>query len=659
MNVVIVASKADVPIMRHTVGDLIRIMKTDRICVITSVSEIDDSVKTDLDRISNKSIDWLEEDTIYPGLSFDSVKDEITQVLGYEPVKSRIGWYFQQFLKMAYSYYMEEDEYFQIDADVLVLKELPVIGKDGKPVFITRTEYNKPYFDTIKVLFGLEKQTEKSFISETMYFKTSIMREIIEKISSNDAIDGDCFWKKIIHAIEPKAIEGSGFSEYETYGTYVSAFYPGLYDAITVPSLRDGKRLLGVDAGSEVKEWASGSYYYAGLEKWDRESPALIKLNNSPVFRSICSAKTEAFTVRNIRRVTDFINQHHRFSIRLAAGRIINRMKNRYRYIRGSVCYREEDAKTDIVGTDRCMVLIHTGTRPIPDYIVDCLEQIRLFSNLPVFVIYSRSKVLSDNICKMCDVVYLEDIPISKEHIEFYKRLASHRSMFDNFFQAALERFFVLHEAMHYLQLKNVIHMENDILLYEDAEVLIDRMKGFYSDISVPRMNENACMASVMFVPDEDKLKGFLEYILDHIYDRGANDMNLLARYMIEKGHPAMPVATETYVKKYGLSDKKGNKPDKDRENDYWIGSEELGGIMDAAPLGQFIGGIDKVHTGGESSVGFINDAAMIDSSKMEIRWKQEERGLIPYSNTGDEECRILNLHIHSKELKKYRSDRV
>ncbi len=301
MDILIVASDADLPVLSSTLEDLIRHMSPSGIKIVTNVRAIDSDLVKALNGISSGIIKWIDEDGMYPGLTFASVKEELASILGFEPARNRTGWYFQQFLKIAYAFNEDEDEYFQLDADVLLLRPLPLYDGDI-PCFFVRKEYNKTYFETMDKLLHIEKQIPLSFISETMLFKTEIMREIIKTIGENEDVYGDSFWKKILHAIPHDMVNGPGFSEYETYGTYTMTRYPGTYKIKEIPSLRSGKRILGSNPSPVVKKWASKGYVYAGIEKWDKESPAWTRLAGSSLFRCICPVSLAAFLDRNISR---------------------------------------------------------------------------------------------------------------------------------------------------------------------------------------------------------------------------------------------------------------------------------------------------------------------------------------------------------------------
>ncbi len=303
MDILIVASDADIPVLEYTIEDLTANMKPSGIKIVTNTGMVDAGIRSLLDEKAEGIIEWIDEDDLYPGLTFAAVKDELTRIMGKEPRRNRTGWYFQQFLKMAYAFRVDEDAYFQMDADVLVLKPLPLTDGD-RPCFFVRKEHNRTYFETMRRLLGIDKQIDMSFISETMLFDTGIMKEMIGKIEDAKGSEGEGFWRKILNAIDPLKIDGSGFSEYETYGTYTVSNYPGLYSIKHIPALRNGKRLLGIAPSAQVKEWAAKSYYYTGMEKWDREFPFWKKINNSPITRTIVPARFEAFVDRNLCRIS-------------------------------------------------------------------------------------------------------------------------------------------------------------------------------------------------------------------------------------------------------------------------------------------------------------------------------------------------------------------
>ena len=151
----------------------------------------------------------------------------------------RSGWYIQQFIKMQYSKICTKPYYLIWDADTMPLKNIQMFNDSGKPFFDVKTEYHRPYFITMKKLLpDLGKQHNFSFISEHMIVRKQFMNELIDKIQSCSSIKGDSWYEKVINAIDSKDLRKSGFSEFETYGTFVQKYYPQVYEIRKWKSLR-------------------------------------------------------------------------------------------------------------------------------------------------------------------------------------------------------------------------------------------------------------------------------------------------------------------------------------------------------------------------------------------------------------------------------------
>ena len=346
-----------------------------------------------------------------------------------------------------------------------------------------------------------------------------------------------------------------------------------------------------------------------------------------------------------------------KFSVRLTVRREHNRLRNLYSYIREPRTRSTFRVSGVPKGADGCIVLTHSGTRPIPEYASDCIEQIRLFSDIPIYFVCGRDKNIPDRISRNVHVVYIEDVPVSGKHLEFYRKLSSFRSKYDNFFQHTSERFFILEEVIRSLNLKNVIHMENDILLYEDAGILVEKIGKYFNDITVPRMSERYCMAAVMYIPDAGSLERFLDYVLEHVLDKGTNDMIMLAGYLREKDLKPLPIINKGYVEKYGLVNKEGDRAPCEHLDEFTLFTEELGGFFDPAPIGQYLGGTDQKPKGVTDNAGYENVKSYVDISLLNIRWENEKEGLIPFMYWNGKKYKIYDLHIHCKELNRFRSD--
>lgn len=224
---------------------------------------------------------FLDEESL---LNINNIKSTFSLRCNSQEDKKRCGWYIQQFIKMAYSRVCGDDYYLLWDSDTIPVKRIDLFDEKGRPYLDYKSEYYKDYFDTMgRLLPGYTKSFRGSFIAEHMLVSTLHMRDLIEKIESNSDIDGCSFGEKVINAVDKESLPKSGFSEFETFGTFIYNNYIDQYTLRRWSSLRHGaffypqNRTLRL----EETEWLSQNFHAVSFEKKDRLS----------LFNSIVSKK--------------------------------------------------------------------------------------------------------------------------------------------------------------------------------------------------------------------------------------------------------------------------------------------------------------------------------------------------------------------------------
>lgn len=228
-NALIMTTAADYRRLRANYHRLVNYIPAKRICFVGS-SEVGELV--DASDLGDK-VRFINENDILP---FDAVhtvmKNRMEPLLqGRELPRGVTGWYYQQFLKMQYACICPDTYYMVWDGDTVPCASFAMFQEELQvPYLDLKHEFHVNYFDTIeKLLPGMHKCIEPSFISEHMLISSEIMRNLIEDIEKAELIDGTYFWEKILHAIDVDKIQEGSFSEFETYGTYVCFKYPSAY----------------------------------------------------------------------------------------------------------------------------------------------------------------------------------------------------------------------------------------------------------------------------------------------------------------------------------------------------------------------------------------------------------------------------------------------
>lgn len=171
-----------------------------------------------------------------------------------------------------------------------------------------------------------------------------------------------------------------------------------------------------------------------------------------------------------------------------------------------------------------------------------------------------------------------------------------------------------------------IIHLESDVYLYATKDEFI-RYQFAQDFISYPRLSPTRGIASILYSPNLTTLEGFLKNLKRILIEnnRITNDMDLLGSAL------NMALAKEL-----------NSVPGVDGE------STERNLIFDGAALGQYLLGVDPVHTLGLVVAGYQNSDYPIDLSK--TRWSIPKPGKIVISYM-EKTYQVMSIHAHSKEI--------
>jgi hypothetical protein len=276
------------------------------------------------------------------------------------------------------------------------------------------------------------------------------------------------------------------------------------------------------------------------------------------------------------------------------------------------------------------VVLVHIGDT-LPTYITDCIQQLRYVTSVPIHVLIAHQHIeaLEKSVGTDIHTMGLEDIPKTGIHYEFIKKT----SLSQGFWRSASERFFYLYEYCLLKNLEHVIHIENDNLVYHDFSKYINifSTKPLWAVFDA----EKRCIPSFVYIRNASAIEELAKFFLAG-YD--TNDMETIA--MFRAYNPdfigCLPIITN-YVA--------------DIPNRYTEHANTFGVLFDGAAVGQYIGGIDKIHNKNDTA-GFINETTVFQCDKATVEWRHADGLRVPYLNG----LPLVNLHIHSKELHRWMS---
>lgn len=258
------------------------------------------------------------------------------------------------------------------------------------------------------------------------------------------------------------------------------------------------------------------------------------------------------------------------------------------------------------------MIVLLVSVGVFQEYITDNITQL-LKLDFKVHVITEKS-----NFDKLDNkVTKVDSDSLDVEYFDNKSRLdRSHRN---GFWHNASKRLFLVYEYMKSIDLRNVIHLENDVLVYSNLDYKFDNKMYLTMDA------ENRCIPGIVYIPSYE----FIEKLVKN-YNFSQNDMQNMSSFYHRN---------KDIVKTFPIIDHRFPA------GMYNENFNEFNSIFDAAAMGQYLGGVDPRNIPGDTT-GFVNETCVVKYDKYKFNWV---RG-VPF--LGD--VPINNLHIHCKNLKKF-----
>lgn len=214
----------------------------------------------------------------------------------------------------------------------------------------------------------------------------------------------------------------------------------------------------------------------------------------------------------------------------------------------------------------------------------------------------------------------------------------------NKFWTLTSARFFYIYEYMKQYDVDNsnnkitdVIHLENDVLIYHNIDEIINKIDKNYMYIPFDTYTRN--VASILYIPNTEIYKKILDE-----YDFNKNDMynfsqikektNLIKNFPIFSNEIDNLTAEEKFV-----------------SENFEIFNNEY--IFDGAAIGQYLGGIDPKNTS-KNTIGFVNETCVVKYNKYKIWFETINNNKIPYIELNNKKIKIFNLHIHCKKLENF-----
>ena len=271
------------------------------------------------------------------------------------------------------------------------------------------------------------------------------------------------------------------------------------------------------------------------------------------------------------------------------------------------------------------IILYHSNT-PIPQHLRDCVTKIKQYSNIPIYLLTDSNDgidgVETCNINQYSDFNWLNGL----EYFNGYD--------LPQMWKTSCYRLFYIKKLMEEKNLSQVLHFDNDVLLYESPETIIQKISEKYDNFAITAHTNNEVVFGMSYIRNADSIKPLIDYLQNQLtinfstlknkYDGFPNEMRLISAYQGWQPLPILPSGLTEY--RY--------------TNNY----EHFNSVFDPSSYGQHIGG-----TWAEKRPGWFGThqeiGKFIGNGKIKVIFENRNPYLIYEGNR----IKINNLHIHSK----------
>ncbi len=277
------------------------------------------------------------------------------------------------------------------------------------------------------------------------------------------------------------------------------------------------------------------------------------------------------------------------------------------------------------------LIFIYVSNK-LPEYIYYSLNFASKNSGLDVLLLTNITE-FSKKIKIDFSILNIDSFYNDTQYQKFLNKTTLNIEFWDGFWVKAYERFFILNQWLEFTGNNQVFHAECDNLIFNISELGM-RLDGLGSGLFVPRDGGERCISSLIYINDKNVLENFCNYVSSsHI-----NNNEMFEMYNYSKMFPGVYYLPTDSI--FEISSKWN-----------YINPNDIGGITDAASLGQWLTGVDPRHIIGPLFNKFKNENIkyLIDDCKFITNNDLNKIQLIYNEQT----VNVFNLHIHSKTHKK------
>lgn len=281
------------------------------------------------------------------------------------------------------------------------------------------------------------------------------------------------------------------------------------------------------------------------------------------------------------------------------------------------------------------IVLVYLGQK-IPKYArKNLLYLAHTFPERQIVLLVDNAKIFNVKSIKNVEIIRLQDPSIS--WINGNRILKDSNGFKNDFWYKTLARFKVIEDYMR-INSESLLHIEADVLLSRNFP--FTSIESIKENFAFSLVNHTQGIASLLYIKNHEAAKSLLNYSEDALTKNPKyTDMDILGELYREKRKDVHVLPTVD-SKSILLADSF-----KTYNTDIMNNSSKFNGLFDAATLGQYFFGLDRIHTHGFLKTKIYLPHHFVDPRKVDMMISEGNF----YAVTKDYKIEIYTLHLHSK----------
>jgi hypothetical protein len=275
-------------------------------------------------------------------------------------------------------------------------------------------------------------------------------------------------------------------------------------------------------------------------------------------------------------------------------------------------------------------ILFHKNSH-LPDYLPVCIKQIlHTQTDFNIFLL-TDNKIEKNKNIQMVD--------ISKIKIEQLDAIDFYQNDQDPLWKTSFERFFYINDFIVKNKLNNVVHFDNDVLIYLNVKNILPVLQKVISNVGITRHKNNEMVCGFMFI----KYFNCLENICNELCNLAKLGIPALKNMF----NNDMPHEMRLLGHIFHNTDLLTALPGTPFEPLF----SEFNCVFDPSTYGQYFGGTGNAtkNTIHPNNVQRIIDQHIVNKTLVPSFNRQQ-----PFITYNMQNIPICNLHIHSKQLQDF-----